>query len=273
MPILESAGLTDVGKKRRRNEDSLFFDDQLSLYVVADGMGGHQAGEVASRLVVESVRDYMKRFHGAEQGGNDVEELEDSDTSLSKEANRLVSSVLLANRVVNLFSASRDSYEGMGSTVSLAHFTDSNIIVANVGDSPIYLFRGKEARQLSTTHTVEAEQAALDPEGISRLAGMFSHMLTRAVGTKDDVLVDVKELPMLKDDVLVLCSDGLSNHISKEEIHGVVLQERPQKACQILTNLALARGGDDNITLVVVKVKKPGPDTAITRLAKFVSRK
>ncbi|MCP3952661.1 MAG: serine/threonine-protein phosphatase, partial [Desulfobacterales bacterium] len=120
MVVIESTGITDVGQKRPHNEDSLFIDKDLNLYVVADGMGGHAAGEVASKLVVETIRDYMQRF---EEDG-EAEELEDADESLSKEANRLLSSIQLANRGVFHISSSKEKYKGMGATLSAAYFTD-----------------------------------------------------------------------------------------------------------------------------------------------------
>ena len=132
---IESAGITDIGMKRKNNEDSLFINDKNQFYVVADGMGGHQAGEVASKLVVETLWDYIKRFNGDE----DVEELADPDESLSKEANRLLSGIHLANKSVFQASRNSEAYSGMGSTVSSVYFTDSTLIAANVGDSPIYL--------------------------------------------------------------------------------------------------------------------------------------
>ncbi len=135
MLVIESAGITDIGRKRKNNEDSLFLDNDLGLYIVADGMGGHLAGEVASKLVVDTVRDYMKRFKEDE----DAEKLEDFDETLSKEADQLLSGIKLANQEVYQAAQSNESYRGMGSTLSVVYFTDNTFIVANAGDSPIYL--------------------------------------------------------------------------------------------------------------------------------------
>ena len=252
MVIVESAGLTDVGKKRKGNEDALFLDDDLKLYVVADGMGGHQAGEVASRLVVETIRDYMMRFKAREK---EVEELVDSDESISKEANRLLSGVHLANWSVNQLSQSKDCYRGMGSTVSAVYITDELLVAANVGDSPIYLVHNTNIETLSVPHTVLAEQAALHPKGAEHIDSRFGHMLTRAMGVDETVRADVCEVPCFKGDVLVIGSDGLSNKVSPEEILEVVTRERPDRACRSLVDLANERGGEDNITAVVIKLK------------------
>ena len=252
MYVIESAGLTDVGRRRKNNEDALFLDDQQQLYVVADGMGGHQAGEVASGIVVETLWEYIKRF-GEE---TEVEELEDPDESLSKEANRLLSGIYLANKSVFQTAQGKEEYQGMGSTVSSVYFTANTLIAANVGDSPIYLVHDGSIEQLSVQHTVLAEQAALDPEGAQQLGGEFKHMLTRAIGVEESVKADISEIQCFKGDILVISSDGLTETVDKEEIHEVVKKERPEKACRTLVNMANDRGGKDNITVIVLKVRK-----------------
>ena len=259
MIVIESKGITDVGKKRPHNEDALFVDDELRLYIVADGMGGHQAGEVASELVVETIRDYMKRFWAGEQ----VEELADSDETLSREANRLISGILLANRGVYQVSQSHESYRGMGSTLSAAYFTDETLIVANVGDSPIYLVHNGNIELLSVTHNVVSEQAAINPEVAERLSDEIKRLLTRAMGIEETVEPDVCEIQFFKDDILVISSDGLSDLVSPDEILGTVKNERPQRACRKLVELANERGGHDNITVIVLKIKTTGEKTGI----------
>ena len=252
MYVIESAGLTDVGRRRKNNEDALFLDDKQQLYVVADGMGGHQAGEVASGIVVETLWDYIKRFDD-ETG---VEELADPDESLSKEANRLLSGIYLANKSIYQAAQGKEEYQGMGSTVSSVYFTANTLIAANVGDSPIYLVHDGSIEQLSVPHTVLAEQAALDPEGAQQLSGEFKHMLTRAMGVEETVKADISEIQCFKGDMLVISSDGLTEMVNKEEIHEVLKKERPEKACRTLVNMANERGGKDNITVIVLKVKK-----------------
>lgn len=251
MIVVESAGITDLGLKRKGNEDSMFLDDQMKLYVVADGMGGHQAGEVASSLVVETIKDYMSQYHS----GVDYPEPAEIDSSLSKSANRLISSVKLSNRVVYQVSLKKTSYRGMGSTVSAVYFTDDTIISCNVGDSPIYLIRDKEIEVLSVPHTVLAEHIAKNPEAASRIGKEYSHMLTRAMGIEDTVKADICEIECFKDDIVVIASDGLTDKVSPEEIRDVVTQKRPDKSCRHLVDLANERGGDDNITVIVLKVK------------------
>jgi protein phosphatase len=254
MHVIESAGLTDVGKKREGNEDAFLINEELGLYIVADGMGGHQAGEVASKLVVETIRDYMQRF----ENGTDVEELKDFDTALSKEANRILAGIQLSNRVVHEIANSDKDYRGMGSTVSVLYFNQQTLIAANVGDSPIYLIHNDKIELLSVPHTVLAEHRAIDPEGAKNLGNEYKHMLTRAMGTEQTVRANVCEIPVFKDDVLVISSDGLSDLVTPEEVLEMVSGVSAQKSCRSLVDLANSRGGTDNITVIVVKVKKAG---------------
>ncbi|MBT4364376.1 MAG: serine/threonine-protein phosphatase [Desulfobacterales bacterium] len=253
MVVVESAGITDVGQKRKINEDSLFLDDDLGLYIVADGMGGHKAGEVASSLVVETIREYMKRF---DDESGDVEELEDSDETLSKSANRILSSIHLANQGVFRVSQSKEDYRGMGSTVSGIYFTDETFVVANVGDSPIFLVHNNNIELISVLHTVVAEQAQIDPEAANRLGREFRHMLTQGMGIKETVEPDSCEIQCARGDVLVISSDGLTDLVLPEEILNIVNKENPDKAVRSLVYLANERGGEDNITVIVIKIKK-----------------
>ena len=251
MLAIESAGITDVGKKRKNNEDALLFDDDLRLYIVADGMGGHLAGEVASELVVETIRDYLTRF----KEGGDNEAPEDTDKPLSKEANRLLSGIKLANRGVYQAGRNDESYRGMGSTVAAVYFTDDTLIAANVGDSPVYLVRKENIELLSVTHSVLAEQTAKNPDAAKLLGAKYRHMLTRAVGIEETVNPDICEMEYVDGDVITISSDGLSDKISPDEIFNVVKNETPEIACRTLVNLANMRGGDDNISVIVLKVR------------------
>ncbi len=258
MIIVESAGITDVGRKRKGNEDSLFTDDEIGLYVVADGMGGHQAGEVASRLVVKTMEDYIRQSR--EEGGESPE-MTRVDKTLSEEANRLIAGVHLSNQVVHQISQSKPSYRGMGSTISAAYFTNEDtLIVSNVGDSPIYLIRNNIIETLSVPHTVVAEQMAMNPGASARFGKAFSHMLTRAMGIEKTVKPDLCEVQCFKNDMLVLASDGLSDKVSPKEVLHLAKNRTPDKACRVLVELANERGGDDNITVIVLKVKAVKPE-------------
>ena len=251
---IESSGITDIGRRREQNEDSLFCDDSMGLYVVADGMGGHKAGEVASRLVVETMRDYIDQNKTEHQ----PEDLVGVDEKLSTEAQRLLASIQLSNRIVHQTSLSNEDYKGMGSTVSAVYFTDKSFIVANVGDSLIYLIRDGKISLISVPHTLVAEQAELDPENAELLWGDFKHVLTRAMGVDESVKADINEIPFFKNDIIVISSDGLTDKTAPEEILELVYNRRSDKACQGLVDLANARGGEDNITAIVLKIKSAG---------------
>jgi protein phosphatase len=266
---IESAGLTDVGKKRKGNEDSLFLDDALGLYVVADGMGGHRAGEIASQLVVKTISNYIQKS----KNNGDAADNSNFDRNLSREANRLLSGIRLSNRVVHQASLGNDACRGMGSTVSAVYFTEGTFITANVGDSPIYLIRDGKIKLLSVLHTVLAEQTAINPDNAAKLGMEFRHVLTRAMGTEETVKADIYELQCFKDDILVISSDGLSDKASPEEIMTLVRQNGLDSACQKLVKLANDRGGDDNVTTIVLKVKTiRNTGFKLSRLITIISR-
>jgi len=250
MVKIESAGISDIGKRRKQNEDSLFLDDRLGLYVVADGMGGHNAGEVASKLVVETIGDYIRQG----QSDDPVEERVGIDANLSEEAQLLLAGIQLSNRIVHQTALSNEAYRGMGSTVSAVYFTEKTFIVANVGDSLIYLIRNGAIEQIAVPHTLVAEQTERDPDNAELLWSDFKHVLTRAMGVDEKVKADINEWPLCKNDILVICSDGLTDKASAEEILELAYNRRSERACKSLVDLANARGGDDNITVIVLKV-------------------
>ena len=251
---IESSGITDIGRRREQNEDSLFYDDGMGLYVVADGMGGHNAGEVASKLVVETIRDYINQNRDADPPEN----LVDTEEKLSIEAQKLLASIQLSNRVVHQTALDNEDYKGMGSTVSAVYFTENTFIVANVGDSLVYLIRDGDIELLSVPHTLVAEQAALDPDNAELLWGDLKHVLTRAMGVDESVKADINEIPFFREDIIVISSDGLTDKASPEEILELVNNQRSDQACQRLVDLANERGGEDNITAIVLRVKSGG---------------
>ena len=266
---IESAGITDVGKKRRNNEDALFVDDELGLYVVADGMGGHNAGEVASKLVVDSIRDYMRQAGIDEDTGD----RQTQDDTLSTKANRVRAGIEFANKVVHEVANSQETYQGMGSTVSILFFGSRTLVAANVGDSPIYLIHNKKIELLSIPHTVMAEQMAIDPESAAELGSEYHHMLTRAMGAADTVTANICEIPYFKGDILVIGSDGLTDLVSLEETLKIVTEASPEAACRRLVDLANDRGGVDNITVIVVRLNKSrgGNGNIKTIISRFVA--
>lgn len=250
MVEIEVSGFTDVGRKRKGNEDSFFVDEEIQLFVVADGMGGHAAGEVASRLVVETIHNFVTRFRGDPAG----RELPKVKKNLTDEANLLLNATHFANRAVHQAAKKKISYQGMGSTVSAIYMAGKTLVAANVGDSPIYLIRGDSIETLSTPHTMMAEYEGMATEGSKKLGDQFRHVLTRGMGLKEKVEPDVCETALAGNEVAVICSDGLSDKVSPEEILEVVTYERPERAGKTLIKMANDRGGDDNITVIVLRI-------------------
>ena len=247
-----SAGLTDIGRKRDNNEDTFFIDDQVGLYIVADGMGGHRAGEVASSTVVSSVKDYMDAFHTSPVAQ------EANDSNMSPAATAVCHSIELANRVVFQLSQDQGSFKGMGSTAAVAYMYDDSLVTANVGDSRIYLIRKDSIEQLTQDHTLLAEHIKKNPDWDPNSASIpMKHILVRAVGIHETVEADVYEIQPLPGDLILMCSDGLTDMLDDEEIHGKVLEGgSPDEICSRLVDQANERGGADNITVVVVLIQK-----------------
>lgn len=250
MAAIDSAGISDIGRKRKGNEDSFFIDDDLRFYVVADGMGGHAAGEVASRIVVDTMRDFVRQFTDNPSG---AAQLPKTDKNLSAESNLLLNAVHLSNRAVHQKAQTKISYKGMGSTVSAALFGKSRLAVVNVGDSPIYLVRGEAIEVISTPHTMMDEYREMAPDAAKKVGNHLRHVLTRAMGLKEKVQPDARDIPLSGGETVVICSDGLSDKVSPEEILEAVTYERPGRAVQSLVNLANERGGEDNITVVIAR--------------------
>jgi protein phosphatase len=243
-----SAGLTDVGRKRENNEDSYYTDDQVGLYIVADGMGGHRAGEVASSTVVSSVKDYMEAFHTSP-----VAQETDESNNMSPAATAVCHSIELANRVVYQLSQDQGSYKGMGSTAAVAYLHGDMLVTANVGDSRIYLVREDSIEQLTQDHTLLAEHIRKNPKWDPKTASIpMKHILIRAVGIHETVEADVYEMQPLPGDLIILCSDGLTDMVTDEEIHQAVLEGGElEEICSRLVDMANERGGLDNVTAVV----------------------
>ena len=255
MVMIDSAGLSDVGRKRLENQDCFCVEDNLGLYVVADGMGGHLAGEVAGRMVIESIRNY---FVALESNRNQPPQAK-HDGSLSTEANHLLNAVAYANSQVYQASIDQPDYRGMGSTVAALLFTPDTFVAANVGDSSIYLIHEERIERISVPHTVIAAQNELAPEQRQLYGSDFQHMLTRGIGIEAEVEPDFCESPCFNGDRFIICSDGLSDKVAPEEILDIALANAPRKICRTLVDLANARGGDDNTTVVALTIgKQPG---------------
>ena len=246
-------GVTDVGRVRSNNEDCFRLVQPLNLFVLSDGMGGEAHGEIASALAVETV---VK--HCMEAETNPAAPLYGNPPAdLSKHAKRLVSAVHLANR--NIFKSAEEHPEqgGMGATLA-AMWIDGNVLsVAHVGDSRAYLLRNGMLQQLTSDHSLVAEQVrrGIISANEAEQSDMQS-VLLRALGTQPQVEVDSEEQELFQRDVLLLCSDGLTRMVTDPEIAGTLQAETdPQKASERLIAIANENGGADNISVIVVRLE------------------
>ncbi len=242
---LIAAGKTDIGMKRKSNQDSLFFSNELKSYIVADGMGGHNGGDIASQMAVKTYPEFLIK-------------------NINTEPVPLIGNCIkYANAKIKSFSEEHPELVGMGTTIVSIYFRGQNLYVGNVGDSRAYLINSKKIYQLSRDHSLvqeklnygvyNREQAALDPQ---------KNVLVRTVGFEDDVDVDVFTYKVVKNDIFVLCSDGLHGKVSDEDMLYIINEQIPnpatatEEAANIvvdrLIKLANDNGGQDNITVILV---------------------
>jgi serine/threonine protein phosphatase PrpC len=250
--VFKSAGLTDVGLKREANEDSFSTDKKLGLFVVADGMGGHLAGEVASQVAVDLINKSYKEWV-------DSDTLEDDlfgypEPSLSKTGNYLLGSIRLANRVIHEMAAENTEYRGMGTTVAVLAVMPELISIANVGDSRIYLVRNGKIERLSKDHSIVAEQVEMGIMTNEEAENSpLKHVLTRNLGSARELDAEIFEMEPSNNDRFVLCSDGLTDLVSDDEIQQMVkAEDDPEALCRGFIDKALTRGAHDNTTVVSV---------------------
>ncbi len=236
---ISCSGLSNTGMVREANEDSLAVLEDLGLFLVADGMGGHKAGKEASSLSVE-------RF---------VETLRVLDGVGTSPAERLRAATSHANNSIFETAQSDESLRGMGTTVVALLFAEGRAALAHVGDSRAYLVRGGRIRQLTDDHSLVGE--LLRRNEISEEAARehpHRHVITRALGVRPKVEPDLAEITPLEGDLFILCSDGLTNHLEDDEIRKLAEADDSLEAnCDRLVYLANQRGGRDNITVVLVR--------------------
>ncbi len=246
--------VTDVGRKREHNEDSFLCSDELRIYAVADGMGGHLGGERASHMAVEILEREMNRslYAGLVQA---IRDRTAGDTAPHPAAAALKEATVLAAKAIYQEAHADAQHAGMGTTLTGMLFHDQHLTVCHVGDSRAYLYRDGRARQLTEDHSWIQEQiraGLLSPD--DALVSRFRNIITRSVGFEPSVEPDVLTVPVEAGDCYVLCSDGLSNFVSTEEIGRVLTAHFYADAGQALVDIANERGGDDNITCLVIGV-------------------
>jgi serine/threonine protein phosphatase PrpC len=250
--IIRSSGITDVGLKREGNEDSFFVEDSLGLYIVADGMGGHLAGEVASQVAVEMINKAFRKW--VEEEAVEEEIYGNPDRSLSLEGNYILGGIKLANRVVYEMALEQKKYQGMGTTDVVLLVTPTMIIAANVGDSRIYLIRDGGVERLSRDHSIVAEQVEMGMMTEEEAANSsMRHVLTRNLGSSEDVEPDIFEIEPSNNDCFILCSDGLTDLVRDEEILDITQDaDGPGNLCRQFIDKVLERGAHDNTTIISV---------------------
>lgn len=251
MVRIESFGITDVGLLRTHNEDCFEVDDDNQIYIVADGMGGHNHGEVASRVAVDSIRDFI-----AQSIDRDGTLPIGYDASLLQHSNRLKRSIHIAHDQVLTAIREDGTLLGMGTTIVGAMLDQGVLAIAHVGDSRGYRLRHGHLELLTQDHTWVNEQvvAGFLSEDQARVHPL-KNVVTRALGGDKEVVVDVRELVVEPGDLYLLCSDGLTTMLSDEEIYeGGSTPGGVEAVCRSLVAAANARGGHDNVTVVALAV-------------------
>jgi protein phosphatase len=233
----------------------MHWDAQGGLFIVADGMGGHQAGEVASHLAIEAIRAFLD----ASSSDRDLTWPYGFNPGLSFNGNRLVTAIKLANRRVYQAGEEQPSYTGMGTTIVAAIIEQSQLSFCGVGDSRLYLFAGGLLTQLthddSWVATVLANEPGVDENTLAHHP--MRHVLTNVVGARDETEVEVGERPMKDGELLLLCSDGLHGTLGDDTIQSILAEEGPvEELAERLIVAALDRNASDNVTAVLVKYER-----------------
>jgi protein phosphatase len=252
--VTASAGVSEAGPVRSNNEDCFLVDDRLGLYIVADGMGGHAAGEIASRLAVDTIGEFLRR------AARVLEEERPSrfDPAMSVSANRLRGAVETANRSIWQAAARHAPYSGMGTTVVCALLCGGALTVAHAGDSRLYVL----AEGTLTAATRDDTWAAAFPGGGGRCASdhPFRHVLTNVLGGGEQATVHLSERPLAGGETLLLCTDGVHN-VLDDSVLAEILSRRSSigTIARAVVSTAIERGSRDNATAVVVRYTADGP--------------
>jgi serine/threonine protein phosphatase PrpC len=251
---LRCVGLTDTGKVREHNEDTIAVDADIGLLVLADGMGGYNAGEVASGIAVKTIVNLVK-----EQVEREDMNVQDRDAGLSRPTIILRDAIQRANKIIYQTARTQPQCEGMGTTVVAALFFDNKITIAHVGDSRLYRQRlgGEKLEQVTMDHSLLQElvdRGFYSAEEAQRAAN--KNYVTRALGVEPNVEVEIQEVPANKGEVFILCSDGLSDMVEDEDIHLTIntFSANLDTVAKQLIQLANDNGGRDNVSVVMAHV-------------------
>ncbi|MDR0499115.1 MAG: Stp1/IreP family PP2C-type Ser/Thr phosphatase [Holophagales bacterium] len=250
MMALEAAGLTDVGLVRNHNEDNLFFDTGLGLFIVADGLGGHAAGEVASKIVVDQMAKFIKQTTSsamATQSG--------SGNEFNWNEIRLKTAIQMSNKAIADNILTHPERKTMGSTVVACLVDGKRVTMAHVGDSRAYRLDKNSIQQITRDHSWVAEQVAnglLTKEEAKRHP--FRNIITQALGNTSELDIEVHDFEITNSETILLCSDGLSGMVSDEQILEVFNEaSNLRHAVRSLVSQAIDNGGEDNVSVVLVR--------------------
>ena len=251
--ILIAAGGTDPGRKRGNNEDAYLIRDELGLYVVADGVGGSEGGEVASRVAVETMSAAMQDMIQR----TEVDALHSDPSNGIFQSEKLRAAVTLANQKIRQAQEKSQELVGMATTMTVLLLQDERAYLAHVGDSRAYLLRSGDIKQLTADHSLVAEhvRAGLLTAERARLSP-YRHVITRALGIDGDVEPDVYQHDLKKNDRFLLCTDGLTEMVDDQTIGRILEQAAPEDAVRQLLDVANNAGGVDNITAIVVWISE-----------------
>ena len=247
-----SSAITDKGIKRTHNEDIFLVNDEIRLYIVCDGMGGHAGGEVASQIAVHTIEEIIRNNHSELQ--SHLLKQEEREEVIRE---HLRHAIRLAGRKIFSIAVQEHRYRGMGTTCVACLVDEKNLYVAHVGDSRCYLIRDNTIEQMTEDHSLVNEQIQA---GIITKEEAVNHksknVITRSLGYNKEVEVDVQVFPLTINDVVLLCSDGLCNLVTSDEMLQKVSSPHSslQHICRQLVNRACEMGGDDNITVVLFSV-------------------
>jgi protein phosphatase len=254
---LTFVGQTDTGRVREHNEDTIATDPDVGLLVLADGMGGYNAGEVASGIAVKTITNLVREGLARE----DLSSI-DRGTGLTRPSIVLRDAITRANKIIYQTARSQAECEGMGTTVVAALFYDNRISIAHVGDSRLYRQRGSQIAQVTMDHSLLQElvdRGFYSPEEAQRAAN--KNYVTRALGVEPQVEVEVQEHPVDKGDIFILCSDGLSDMVEDEDIRLTIstFGANLDTVAKQLIQLANENGGRDNVSVVLAQAVEAFP--------------
>jgi serine/threonine protein phosphatase PrpC len=250
-PVFQAAGKTDIGLVRTNNEDNFGFDLRRGIFIVCDGMGGAAAGEVASKIAVDTVLAYFRNGPGRAESPVLGRRFE----GVSEQAAGLANAIQLANQAIQEAAAHNPTRSGMGSTIVAVCVNGNLFSIANVGDSRIYLVRGGGIQQMTSDHSLVMEQVRRGLMTVEEAEkSEMQNVIVRALGSEDSVEPDLEDHEFATGDVLILCSDGMSRYVKEEKMLEVVSSAGSlNQACDELIEAAKSGGSDDNITCLLLR--------------------